>query len=85
MLRYYIIALFGFTPFSQAALPQTFLAKHCYQCHGPEKQKADRRFDNLSPNIENFQQQEHWQEIVDQLNLGEMPPRSDPAEGSEKS
>ena len=33
MLRYYIIALFGFTPFSQAALPQTFLAKHCYQCH----------------------------------------------------
>ncbi|MDG1073053.1 MAG: DUF1592 domain-containing protein [Akkermansiaceae bacterium] len=78
MLRYYIIALFGFTPFSQAALPQSFLAKHCYQCHGPDKQKADRRFDKLSPNIENFQQQEHWQEIVDQLNLGEMPPEDEP-------
>ena len=39
-----------------------------------EKQKADRRFDILSLKIGDFREQELWQEIVDQLNLGEMPP-----------
>ena len=24
-----------------------FLQKHCFACHGPQKQKNDRRFDTL--------------------------------------
>ena len=55
-------------------MPKDFLNKYCTQCHGEEKQKADRRFDMLSQSIADFREQELWQEIVDQLNLGEMPP-----------
>ena len=51
-----------------------FLKKHCYRCHGSEKQKADRRFDTLPTRIEKLDDLERYQEIVDQLNLGEMPP-----------
>ena len=58
----------------QAELPRTFLEQYCYKCHGPDKQKARRRFATLPVTIRDFRQQEQWQEIVDQLNLGEMPP-----------
>ena len=78
MFRLAAIAFFGFSSISQATLPKAFLAEHCHQCHGPNKQKADRRFDTLATSIENFEQQELWQDIVDQLNLGEMPPKDKP-------
>ena len=58
----------------QAELPKTFLKQYCYKCHGPDKQKAKRRFDTLPATINDFRHQEQWQEMVDQLNLGEMPP-----------
>ena len=69
-------ALLGFlVQFSLArTMPRDFLNNYCTQCHGKEKQKADRRFDMLSSSITDFREQELWQEIVDQLNLGEMPP-----------
>ena len=78
MFRLAAIAFLSFSSTSQAVLPKAFLAEHCHQCHGPNKQKADRRFDTLSTSIENFEQQELWQDIVDQLNLGEMPPKDKP-------
>ena len=78
MFRLAAIAFLSFSSTSQAVLPKAFLAEHCHQCHGPNKQKADRRFDTLSTSIENFEQQELWQDIVDQLNLGEMPPKDEP-------
>ena len=31
----------------------SFLQTHCFKCHGPEKQKADRRYDQLSHPIQN--------------------------------
>ena len=61
----------------QAELPETFLKQYCYKCHGPDKQKAKRRFDTLPATIKDFRQQEQWQEMVDQLNLGEMPPEDE--------
>ena len=61
----------------QAELPKAFLQQYCLKCHGPDKQKADRRFDVLPATIKDFRQQEQWQEIVDQLNLGEMPPEDE--------
>ncbi len=60
-----------------AELPKTFLKQYCYKCHGPDKQKAKRRFDTLPATIKDFRQQEQWQEMVDQLNLGEMPPEDE--------
>jgi hypothetical protein len=78
MFRYLFLcsALFGLVIQTSWAkpMPNDFLNKYCTQCHGVEKQKADRRFDMLSLSIEDFREQEMWQEIVDQLNLGEMPP-----------
>ena len=65
-----------------ADLPRAFLKTHCLKCHGPEKQKAGRRFDRLPATITRLAELEHWQEIVDQLNLNAMPPEEEqqPAE-----
>ncbi len=50
------------------------LAKLCFECHGAEKQKGDIRFDTLDPDLANGPDAETWQDALDQLNLGEMPP-----------
>ena len=55
-----------------------FLKEHCIKCHGPDKQKADRRFDNLSATAGSIGELELWQEILDMLNLGDMPPEDEP-------
>ena len=55
-----------------------FLEKYCIQCHGDQKQKADRRFDTLSSKIETFDDLGRYQEVVDQLNLESMPPEGSP-------
>ena len=58
--------------------PAAFLRTHCVRCHGDQKQKADRRFDTLSPQITTIDELERYQEIVDQLNLESMPPEGEP-------
>lgn len=55
-----------------------FLKAHCYQCHGETKQKNDKRFDTLATELSKVETLETWQEILDQLNLGEMPPAKEP-------
>ena len=52
----------------------SFLETYCVQCHGPEKQKGDRRFDKLTGDFSILKEAELFQEILDQLNLAEMPP-----------
>ena len=55
-----------------------FLAEHCFDCHGPEKQEGDYRFDTLKGDLAEIETLETWQNILDQLNLGEMPPKKEP-------
>ena len=55
-----------------------FLKTHCFECHGSEKQKGELRFDTLGTNLSELQTLEAWQGILDQLNLGEMPPKKQP-------
>ena len=55
-----------------------FVAEYCVACHGPDKQKADRRFDDLPTEITTLDEIERWQEVVDLLNLEEMPPEDEP-------
>ncbi|MEO2040520.1 MAG: c-type cytochrome domain-containing protein, partial [Pirellulales bacterium] len=65
----------------QIAAEQTtaaFLEKYCIQCHGDQKQKADRRFDTLSSEIKTLDDLGRYQEVVDQLNLESMPPEGKP-------
>ena len=85
MSRLLTIALWGavavFLPFGLACGDETldglkpFLKQHCYECHGSEKQKNDIRFDNLGTDLSDNRTLEIWQEALDQLNLGEMPPK----------
>ena len=81
MVRYAFLATsllgFHFQHISAKPMPVDFLNKYCYDCHGEKKQKADRRFDFLTGSVQDFKQQELWQEILDQLNLGEMPPEDE--------
>jgi len=55
----------------------SFLSSHCTKCHGPKKQKGDTRLDTLSLNLSNSDTALHWQEVLDVLNLGEMPPEDE--------
>ncbi len=70
--------LFLCTPDAEAVdnpgLLQPFLKTYCIQCHGPEKQKGDRRFDKLTGDFTQLKEAETFQEILDQINLAEMPP-----------
>ncbi len=55
-----------------------FLKQHCYECHGEKKQKNNLRFDTLGVELSKKETLEIWQGIVDQLNLGAMPPEEKP-------
>jgi hypothetical protein len=51
-----------------------FLKQYCLGCHGAKKQQGERRFDQLTVDFSKPQNGELLQDILDQLNLGEMPP-----------
>jgi len=60
-----------------------FIGAYCIKCHGPEKAKGDRNFNELPTwkegrwvvEMGNEKKVELLRDILDQLNLGEMPPR----------
>ena len=75
---YFIFALGTFAPAlppGHADEPAKFLATYCYQCHDESEQKGDRRFDELEFPIADAHGILDVQDIIDQLNLGEMPPK----------
>ena len=53
---------------------QPFLRTYCTRCHGDDEQFAERRFDQLATVIRDDDTLLDYQDILDQLNLGEMPP-----------
>lgn len=55
-----------------------FLKQYCYKCHGAEKQENDKRLDSLGTDLTQVETLEMWQEVLDQLNRGEMPPEDSP-------
>ncbi|WP_254512587.1 DUF1592 domain-containing protein [Anatilimnocola floriformis] len=55
------------------------LQKHCYSCHGGDKPKGDLRIDRLDPDLIKGKDGDHWREVLDRLNFGDMPPESEPA------
>ncbi|MCA9067767.1 MAG: DUF1592 domain-containing protein, partial [Planctomycetaceae bacterium] len=52
-----------------------FLTTYCTGCHGAKQQKGDRRFDALAAAIDGDNTLVDYQDILDQLNLGNMPPQ----------
>ena len=51
-----------------------FFAEHCNQCHGEKKQKGDLRVDTLKIDFESPKIMGHWEEIMNRINSGDMPP-----------
>ena len=52
-----------------------FLSTYCNDCHGADKQKGDRRFDQLALPVSKVDTLIELKDILDQTNLGEMPPK----------
>lgn len=56
-----------------------FLDEHCFRCHGPDKQKGDLRLDTLPADFGDSATAAKWVEVMDNINLGEMPPEDEPS------
>jgi len=62
-----------------------FVRSYCLSCHGQDKEEGDRTFHDLSiqrggqrmVDVGDPSRAESLREILDQLNLGEMPPKQD--------
>ena len=61
-----------------------FLQKYCVKCHGAKTQKGERRFDRLTGDIPDENALVDLQDILDLLNLGEMPPKESLQPGNEE-
>ncbi|QDT04544.1 hypothetical protein K227x_29360 [Rubripirellula lacrimiformis] len=76
-----ILAIFGLVTPAIAAdtLPSSdriepFLENYCVECHNTDEAKGDRSFDALASAITTDNDLVDYQDILDQLNLSEMPP-----------
>ena len=52
-----------------------FVEKYCINCHDEDLDKGDRRFDNIKYGDMSYHTGETYQEILDVLNLADMPPK----------
>lgn len=57
---------------------ESYLKKHCLRCHGAEKVEGELRIDQLSRDFKTGVDGQHWAEIVERINSGEMPPKGEP-------
>ncbi len=54
------------------------IENYCYKCHGQEKQKGDISFYNIDWDMVNGFDAEKWNMMLNEINLGEMPPSDEP-------
>lgn len=59
---------------------KAFVGKYCLECHDSLSEKGDLNLEDLSYVLDTPNSAQHWQDVLDVLNLGEMPP-----EGKNKS
>lgn len=55
-----------------------FLKQHCVRCHGPKDPNGQVRFDQPAWGITNNDSAQRWQDVLDILNAGDMPPDDEP-------
>ena len=60
-------------PTALATEPPDFLARHCVSCHGPDKQEADLRLDQIEA-LSRDQAPGQWHDIFTRVAAHEMPP-----------
>ena len=54
-----------------------FLTEHCNKCHNEKKQKGDLRVDDLVVDLDSPKIMGHWEEIMNRINSGDMPPEDE--------
>jgi len=74
LLLLFAASLFVSTSGWSSYAASDFLATYCFECHDDLTQKGERRFDELAFPINDLKELIAVQEIIDQLNLEEMPP-----------
>ncbi len=62
----------------ESAAALRFLKQHCHTCHGADKQEGKLRLDTLTADFDAAGKSRVWIEVMDKLNLGEMPPDDQP-------
>jgi hypothetical protein len=55
-----------------------FLVRHCLECHGTEKPKGDLRLDKLAIDFADKASRDAWQNVLEQVKSGAMPPKTKP-------
>ena len=61
-----------------AKLVKPLLQQFCSRCHGGKKAEGGLKIDGLNPDLVKGDDGEHWEEVLNQLNLGAMPPKGKP-------
>src|SRR5688500_2003867 len=73
--------LFGAPAFAPTAdvnkTVQSFFAGHCTECHGEKKSKGGLRLDTLGMDYTSPKVMAHWEEIMNRIISGEMPPEDE--------
>ena len=54
-----------------------FFANYCLDCHGSDQQEGQVRLDKISWQITNNDTAQRWQDLLDVLNSGDMPPEGE--------
>jgi hypothetical protein len=63
---------------SEVSIPNSiepFFENYCFDCHDTDTSKADLDLEGLTRSIVDVADAQNWQDILDQLNSGEMPPK----------
>ena len=85
-----VAALLVFSPAKAAPADEyrgeirPILEKHCYECHGPEKQKAKLDLSSFSEFDKVIEAKEIWQVVLERIQAYEMPPEGKPELGFSK-
>ena len=56
------------------AIVKPFFEEHCNKCHNEKKHKGDLRTDILKTDFDSPKTMAHWEEIMNRINSGDMPP-----------
>lgn len=59
-------------------IAKPFIKQNCLGCHGAEKAKAGYRIDLIGTDFSAATVADHWKEVIDRINAGEMPPKESP-------
>ncbi len=57
---------------------QPLIQQYCFGCHSTEKQKGDLDLERYTSQAEVLRHPKPWEQVVEQLTLGEMPPAEKP-------